>query len=115
MNAAIRDSRSFLQKTSSELQTRYKKQSVDLMVVMLGKRLFEYWTRWRNVTKHYKLNLQTKFKDRIIALYKARLLSYLDLWKVQKDAVKMRKMKKIMIQKEMGSDQLREEVVQYQK
>lgn len=78
---------------------------------MLAKRLFGYFNHWKNDTQKYKIHLNTKLNDRILAHYKSYMGSYFLRWKNQKNKKKKGTKKKMMMTIEMESDNLQKELV----
>ena len=56
--------------------------------VMMGKKLYGYFAKWRDANVTYKETLRTTIKDRILKSYKSLLRSAFNLWLVNRGGAK---------------------------
>lgn len=111
MNTALLDNNTFLMQRSEVLQTSCKRQASNVVRDMLAKRLFGYLNHWKKDTKAYKIHLNTKLNDRILAHYKSYMGSYFKRWQTQKNQKKKGAKKKMMMSIEFESDNMQKELI----
>lgn len=62
-----------------------KQRACESVKLMMGKALFRYFDKWREVNEDYKEKIRTTMKDKIIKSYLLLLRSAFNLWKVKRD------------------------------
>jgi murein L,D-transpeptidase YafK len=88
MNRQLIAANAFLHDKSVELQAKYKRQSCEVMKSHLSKFVYCYFQKWKRVYKLFKVQVNTKLRDRVLARYKRYVSSYFFWWKAQKDKKK---------------------------
>ena len=78
---------------------------------MLGRRIYQYWSKWKTVVECHQVLLKTKFKDRVIQIYKGQLRRCLTQWKSAKNVRNKQKKKMKMVQVEMECNRLQQDIV----
>lgn len=73
MNVALEDHSNFQKKKKQQVAVKSKRKASSTVTNMFGRRLYAYFNHWKKHTFDMKTYSNTKLKDRIYSMYRARL------------------------------------------
>ena len=109
MDVALEEHNKVIKAHTDKMNTKSAMKSGNIVRDMIGKRLFAYFTHWRDHTASFKTNMNTKIKDRIIRMHNNYVLSYFQNWKKNATHKKKRQKKKMIMQMEETSKAMEDE------
>ena len=81
MNPGIKDLEEHNYSKSQEILTRSQYRASTIVRNMMGKRLFAYFKKWKDETRHFNVTMKEKVKIKLLQLCKGRFAAYFFHWK----------------------------------
>ena len=81
MNPGIKDLEDHNYSKSQEILTRSQLRASTIVRNMMGKRLFAYFKKWKDETRHFNVTMKEKVKIKLLQLCKGRYAAYFFHWK----------------------------------
>ena len=86
VKVAIANASLFNQNQAEVILRKNKARAGNIVIAMMGKRLFAYFMHWHAMTEDYKTKMNTKVKDKIIRQYIKYMKSYFSQWRKNMDS-----------------------------
>ena len=81
MDVAIQEVTKFNEQKAAEIKKKAMTRACTITSVMLGKRLFAYFDKWRCMSENGNIVLNRRIRSRIYKMYYDYMRSYFTAWK----------------------------------
>lgn len=111
LDVAIIKHKAFNSEVNSNMRTSQTVRASNITRDMLGRRLYDYFKKWKEDSSSLKLAINSTLKDKMVRMYRGYLLSYFNHWKQNHAKKKVRAKKKMVMQMEQESQGMQQDSV----